>query len=78
MAHLIKSRGWGSRQYFKINMMDIYQIYISSHIPEWTIFSSLGPRIVVSLGPRAKKLLLALFFKTNTKFPLYLTILIQK
>jgi hypothetical protein len=41
-------------------------------------FSSLGPRIVFLLEPRAKKPLLALLFKTNRKFTLSLKILIQK
>jgi hypothetical protein len=39
---------------------------------------SLEPRIVFLLDPRAKKPLLALFFKTNSQFTLSLTILIQK
>jgi hypothetical protein len=42
------------------------------------LFSSLGPRIVHPLDTRAKKLLLVSFFKANTQFSSYLTILILR
>jgi hypothetical protein len=41
-------------------------------------FSSLGPRTVFTLNPRAKKALQSLFLKKNSQFVLCLTILIPK
>jgi hypothetical protein len=42
------------------------------------LFSSLVPRIVFLLDPRAKKPLLTRFLTTNSQFSLSLTVLIQK
>jgi hypothetical protein len=66
-------------------MYSIAQLYVQyctvvcvAYVRVVQLFSSLGPRIVFPLDPRAKKLLLALFLKTNSQFSLSLTILIYK
>jgi hypothetical protein len=43
-----------------------------------TFSSSVGPRVVFLLDPRAKKTLLALFLKSNSQFSSSSTILVQQ